>query len=426
MFSFELEKRGTDVKTEVLAGISTFLAMLYIIPVNAAIMSETGMPFDALVSATAVMTIVATLISAFWSNTPVAMSVGMGLNAFFTFGLVKGMGLSWQSALGVEVVSSVLYVLLTLTPLRQWIVASLPLDFKRAVSAGIGAFIAFIGLEQLHVIVHSDATLVTLGDMTQPSVLLGMFALMLTLGLMIRRCKAAFIIAIAVTTALAWVLGISPMPDAVVAMPASMAPIVMQMDIAFVMTLSAVPVILTFLVTDIFDTLGTLTGLGLRAGLFGQKHSPELLKAIEADAAGTMLSGLAGVTSTTPFIESAAGIEAGGRTGLTALVTALLFVLPLFLLPFFKAIPSFAIYPVLVLVGAVMFSELQAIDYSDPAIRFSTFFTVMGMPLTYSITDGLLLGALVYVAVRLMQGKIKENGGMLLLAAVGVVLFFFL
>jgi AGZA family xanthine/uracil permease-like MFS transporter len=335
MFSSELEKRGTDVKTEVLAGISTFLAMLYIIPVNAAIMSETGMPFDALVSATAVMTIVATLISAFWSNTPVAMSAGMGLNAFFTFGLVKGMGMSWQSALGVEVVSSVLYVLLTLTPLRQWIVASLPLDFKRAVSAGIGAFIAFIGLEQLHVIVHSDATLVTLGDMTQPSVLLGMFALMLTLGLMIRRNKAAFIIAIAATTALAWILCVSPMPDAFVSMPASMAPIVMQMDIASVMTLSAVPVILTFFVTDIFDTLGTLTGLGLRAGLFEQKHSPELLKAIEADAAGTMLSGLAGVTSTTPFIESAAGIEAGGRTGLTAL----LFVLPLFLLLFSKRSP---------------------------------------------------------------------------------------
>ena len=426
MLDFKLAQRGTDVRTEVVAGVSTFLAMLYIIPVNAAIMSEAGMPFDALVTATAVMTIVATLINALWSNTPVAMSVGMGLNAFFTFGLVKGMGMSWQSALGVEIVSSVLYALLTLTPLRRWIVESMPLDVKRAVSAGIGAFIAFIGLEQLHIVVRSDATLVKLGDLTQAPVLMGLFALVVALALLIRRVQGAFIVSIALTTVLAWTFGIAPPPDGFVSLPASMAPIWMQADIASVLTLSAVPVILTFLVTDIFDTVGTLTGLGLRAGLFSHKASPELEKAIEADAAGTLLSGFAGVTSTTPFIESAAGVEAGGRTGLAALVTALLFVLPLFLLPFFKAIPSFAIYPVLVLVGALMFSELQAIDFGDPAMRYSTFFTVMGMPLAYSITDGLLLGALVYVSVRLVQGRVLENKGMLLLAGVGVALFFFL
>ena len=426
MLDFKLAERGTNVKTEVVAGVSTFLAMLYIIPVNAAIMSEAGMPFDALVTATAVMTIVATLINALWSNTPVAMSVGMGLNAFFTFGLVKGMGMSWQSALGVEIVSSVLYALLTLTPLRRWIIESMPLDVKRAVGAGIGAFIAFIGLEQLHIIVHSDATLVKLGDLMQAPVLMGLFALVVALALLIRRVQGAFIVSIALTTVLAWALGIAPLPAGFVSLPASMAPIWMQADIASVLTLSAVPVILTFLVTDIFDTVGTLTGLGLRAGLFTHKASPELEKAIEADAAGTLLSGFAGVTSTTPFIESAAGVEAGGRTGLAALVTAMLFVLPLFLLPFFKAIPSFAIYPVLVLVGALMFSEVQSIDFGDPAMRYSTFFTVMGMPLAYSITDGLLLGALVYVSVRLMQGRVLENKGMLLLAGVGVALFFFL
>ena len=426
MIDFNLKARGTDLKTEIVAGVSTFLAMLYIVPVNAAIMSEAGMPFDALITATAVMTIVATLISAVWSNMPVAMSVGMGLNAFFTFGLVKGMGLSWQSALGVEVVSSILYMLLTFTPIRRWIVESMPLDIKRAVSAGIGAFIALIGLEQLHIIVRSEATLVKLGSLRETPVLMGLFALVLTMALMIRKIPGAFIVAIVLTTILAWLLGVASPPESFFSMPASMAPIIMKMDIPSVLTLSALPVILTFLVTDIFDTLGTLTGLGIRAGLFKKKDSSELQRAIEADAAGTMLSGLAGVTSTTPFIESAVGIEAGGRTGVTAIVTALLFILPLFMLPFFKAIPSFAIYPVLVIVGAVMFSELRSIDYSDPAIRYSAFFMVLGMPLTYSITDGLLLGALMYTLVRLFQGRAKENGGMLLLAAVAVLLFFFL
>ena len=424
---FKLKKHGTDVKTEVIAGISTFLAMLYIIPVNAAIMSEAGMPFDALVTATAVMTIIATLINALWSNTPVAMSVGMGLNAFFTFGLVKGMGMTWQTALGVEVVSSLLYVLVTLTPLRRWLIETMPLDFKRAVSAGIGAFISFIGLEQLHIIVKSDATLVTLGNLKETPVLMGILSLTFALFLVLRKVRGAFIISIALTTIVAWIFGISELPKNFVSMPASMSPLLFQMDIVEVLKWSMVPVLLTFLITDIFDTLGTLTGLGLRAGLFEGKRSVALEKSIEADAAGTFLSGFAGMTSTTPFIESAAGVEAGGRTGLTALVTALLFVLPLFALPFFKAIPSFAIYPVLILVGTMMFSELRFINYDDPAMQYSTFFTVLGMPITYSITNGLMLGAVIYVMVKMMQGEIRKvSKGMMVLAAIALLLFFFL
>ncbi|SFV51724.1 Guanine-hypoxanthine permease [hydrothermal vent metagenome] len=424
---FKLKEHGTDAKTEVIAGISTFLAMLYIIPVNAAIMSEAGMPYGALVTATAVMTIVATLMNAFWSNTPVAMSVGMGLNAFFTFGLVKGMGMTWQTALGVEVLSSVLYVVVTLTPLRRWLIETMPLDFKRAVSAGIGAFISFIGLEQLHIIVKSDATLVTLGNLKETPVLMGILSLALALFLLLRKVRGAFIISIAFTTIAAWILGVSELPKHFVSMPASMTPLLFQMDIVEVLKYSMIPVLLTFLITDIFDTLGTLTGLGLRAGLFEGKRSVALEKSIEADAAGTFLSGFAGMTSTTPFIESAAGVEAGGRTGLTALVTALLFILPLFALPFFKAIPSFAIYPVLILVGTMMFSELRSINYDDPAMQYSTFFTVLGMPITYSITDGLMLGAVIYVMVKMMQGEIiKVSKGMMVLAAIAVLLFFFL
>ena len=425
MIEFALKKHGTDVRTEAIAGMSTFLAMLYIIPVNAAIMSEAGMPYDALVTATAVMTVIATLLGAVWSNMPVAMSVGMGLNAFFTFGLVKGMGMSWQSALGVEVVSSILYVLVTLTPLRRWLLETLPLDIKRAVSAGIGAFIAFIGLEQMQVIVRSDATLVMLGDLKSPTVLFGLSSLGVALVLQLRGVRAAYIIAILLTTLAAWGLGEAPLPEGMVAMPASMAPIWLEMDIRSVLAWSVVPVILTFLITDIFDTLGTLTGVGLRAGLF--QNSKPLERSIQADAAGTLLSGFAGVTSTTPFIESAAGVEAGGRTGWTAVVTAVLFALTLFMLPLFKAIPSFTIYPILVLVGAAMFTEVMRIDTEDPAVRYSAFFMVMGMPLTYSITDGLLLGALVFVGVKVAK---REWGGigaaMLTLAFSGMVLFWLL
>ena len=219
--------------------------------------------------------------------------------------------------------------------------------------------------------------------------------------------------------------GIATPPGELLSLPASPAPILFQMDIRSVLTWSALPVILTFLVTDIFDTLGTLTGLGLRAGLYSRRKSRALQQSIEADAVGTLLSGFAGVTSTTPFIENAAGVEAGGRTGWTAVVTGLLFLLPLFMLPFFKAVPSFAIYPVLVLVGAAMFGELKHIDFDDPAVRYSTFFTVMGMPLFYSITDGLLLGAIVYAGIKVTTSGLRGLSPAMRVLAVAAALLFF-
>jgi len=226
---------------------------------------------------------------------------------------------------------------------------------------------------------------------------------------------------------LAWVIGVETLPKDFISMPASMAPIAFKLDIASALTLSLLPVIIIFLITDVFDTLGTLAGVGMRADLFKEKKSIPLQKTIEADAVATMVSGLAGVTSTTSFIESAAGVEEGGRTGLSAVVVGLLFILPLFLLPFFKAIPANAIYPILIVIGVMMFSELKHIDYDDPAVKYATFFIVMGMPLTYSITDGLLLGSLVYLLINLFLGKIKETSpAMLILAFVGIVVFFIL
>jgi len=424
---FELEKNNTTITKEFIAGMTTFFAMLYIIPVNASLMSHSGMPFDALVTATALMTIIATLFSGLWSNTPIAMSVGMGLNAYFTYGLVLGMKIPWQSALGIVFVSGILYLLIALTPVRAWIINTIPLDIKRATSAGIGAFIAFIGLKEMGIIVSSPATLVTLGDLSNPTILLGIFGLLSALVLSMLKVRAALILSIVITTLVAWVSGMSPMAKELISAPASVAPIAFEMDIASVLSLSMLPLIVTFLVTDIFDTIGTLIGVGLRAKLFKDNDSKALQKTMEADAGATILSGLMGVTSTTAFIESSAGVEEGGRTGLTAVFTALFFVLPLFFLPFFEAIPSFAINPIIVVVGSYMFSELKYIDYDDSATKYATFFIVLMMPLTYSITNGLLIGAFIYVIIKLFQKEWSVlKSAMGLMGLLAIVLFFIL
>jgi len=424
---FELKKHHTTVRQEVIAGFTTFLAMLYIVPVNAAIMSLSGMPYDALITATAVITLIASVLNGLWANTPIAMSVGMGLNAYFTFGLVQGMKIPWQSALGIVFVSGILYFIVSITPLRRWMIDTIPLDIKKAVSAAIGAFIAFIGLKEAGIIVDSKATLVTLGDMKSPSVMLALLGIVLGVWFYSKRIKAAFILSILITAAVAWLFGLSKIPQSFISLPASMLPIAFKMDISSALTLSLFPVVITFFVTDLFDTLGTLVGVGLRADIFKEKRSKELQKTIEADAVATVMSSFAGVSSTTSFIESAAGVEEGGRTGLSAIVTGLLFLLPLFFLPLFKSIHPNAIYPVLVIVGALMFSELKNINYKDPAIKFSTFFMVLMMPLTYSITNGLMFGAFMYIIIRLIEGEFREiKTAMGMLALIGILIFYIL
>jgi len=421
---FKLQQNGTTIKKEFIAGLTTFVAMLYIIPVNAGIMSQAGIPFDALVSATALITIIATIANGLWANTPIAMSVGMGLNAYFTFGLVIGMKIPWQTALGVVFISGVLYVLIALTPIRRWIIDTIPLDIKRASSAGIGAFIALIGLKEMGIIVSSKATLVTLGDISDPHILFGLFGLVVALLLSILKIRGALILSILITSSLAWISGFSPLPKEVVSAPASISDIAFELDIKDALSLILLPAIITFLITDIFDTIGTLVGVGLRADLFKDNNSTKLQKTMEADAASTVVSGLFGVTSSTAFIESATGIEEGGRTGLSAVFTGLLFILPLFFLPIFEAIPSFAIYPILIIVGSLMFSELGRIDYSDDAVKYATFFIVLMMPLTYSITNGLMIGAFVYSAIKLFKKEFDVlMSAMGLMALIAILLF---
>ncbi|WP_456479192.1 NCS2 family permease [Nautilia sp.] len=419
---FKLSQHNTTVSTEVRAGFTTFLAMMYIVPVNASIMSLTGMPFGALITATAVVTIISTVLNGFWSNTPVAMSVGMGLNAYFTFGLVKGMGIPWETALGIVMISGLLFLALSATRFRAWIFESVPVDLRRAISAGIGAFIAFIGLKGMGVIVDNPATLVSLGKIHDPNVLLGVFGFILAAIFYSYRIKGAFILSIAVTSVVAWIFGLAKMPEGVVSMPESMASIAFHFDLMSALKLSLLPVIVTFLVTDLFDTIGTLAGIGMRAGLF--KDPKELEKTLQADAAATVIGAGLGTSTTTSFIESAAGVEEGGRTGLTAVVTGLLFITTLFFLPLYKAIPDNAIYPILVMVGVLMFGELKEVDFKDTTTAVSVFMTVLLMPLTYSITIGLSAGFVIYFLLAILKGeKEKITMGTASIAVIGLLMF---
>jgi AGZA family xanthine/uracil permease-like MFS transporter len=420
---FKLKEHGTDVKTEFRAGFTTFLTMMYIVPVNAIIMSKTGMDFGALVTATALITIFSTILNGLWANTPIAMSVGMGLNAYFTFGLVLGMKIPWQSALGIVFISGIIFLALSFTKFRVWVMQSVPHDLRRAISAGIGAFIAFIGLKSMGMIVANPAVLVGLGNFKDSGVLLGVVGLVLVFGLYVWRVKGAFILAVILTSIIGWVFGIADAPKEFFSMPSSISPIAFELDITHALTLAFLPVIITFLITDMFDSLGTLAGVGYRAGLF-KDNGKDLQKTLEADAAATVAGSLIGVSTTTSFIESASGVEEGGRTGLTAVATGLFFILTLFMMPLFQAIPENAIYPVLVMVGVLMFSELSHINFDDIAINIATFLIVIMMPLTFSITNGLAFGFIAYLLIKLLKKEYESiNIGIISLAFISLMVF---
>jgi len=426
---FKLKERGTNVRTEFMAGLTTFLTMMYIVPVNGFILSDAGLPMGAVVTATALITILATIFNGLWSNTPVAMSVGMGLNAYFAYGLVLGMKIPWQTALGVVFISGVIFLILSFTRFRVWIMHSIPIDLRRAISAGIGAFIAFIGLKEMHIIVADKATFVTLGHFSDPHVILGAFGILLSLILYAYKIRGAFILSVAISSIIGWVfIGDLKPPSTIFSMPESISPIALHLDVMSALTLSLLPVIITFLITDMFDTLGTLTAVGARANLFqeGDDKDKSLEKTLEADALATVASALLGVSTTTSFIESASGVEAGGRTGLTAVFTGILFIGTLFLLPLFKAIPEPAILPILVAVGVLMFTELGKIDFTkmDIATATASFFALLLMPLTFSITNGLAAAFVAYTTIKLAKGEFKDlNLGVILIAIISLIVF---
>ncbi|ENQ6619199.1 TPA: NCS2 family permease [Campylobacter lari subsp. concheus] len=430
---FKLKEHNSDVKTEIYAGIATFLAMIYIIPVNANIMSNSGMPLEALIVATALVTIIATTFSAFFSNTPVAMSVGMGLNAYFTFSVCNTYQIPWQSALGAVFLSGIVFTLLSFTNFRIWVIKSIPNDLRKAISAGIGTFIAFMGLVQMGIITKSEATLVGLGDFSSTKVLFGLFGLFLVFVFWAWRIKAAFILAVFVSALCAWIFGIdgAKFPEQLFSMPVisgdnGLSAIFGKLDIKGALELSMIPIVLTFFVTQLFDSVGTITGVGSRGKIFDDPKQGEkkLGKTLGADAASSAMGAVVGTSTVTAFVESSAGVEAGGRTGLTALVTAICFVFTLFLLPVFKAIPANSIYPILVLVGVLMFMEVANINFKDKAIAVSAFFIIIMMPLTYSITTGFAFGFIAYLFMRIMQKEFdKINLGIIVLSAISLLVF---
>ncbi|MCE3047945.1 NCS2 family permease [Helicobacter sp. faydin-H23] len=422
---FGITQSGSNVKTELIAGFTTFIAMLYIVPVSSSILSDSGMPKGALITAVTLATVVATLLSGIWAKVPVAMSVGMGLNAYFSYGMVQGMGLSWEKALGIVFLSGIIFLLVSLTKIRTWLINSIPRGLRFALAGGLGAFICAIGLKSLGIIAISPIGLPELGSLNTPQAWIGILGVGMILWMSVKKIHASFILGILCCSLIAWFFGLAPLPQEVFSMPDSIAPIALKFDVVGVLTLALIPTIVSLLVLDLFDSLGTLAGVGAKIGLFQNKDNQGdklLEKTLEADAAATVIGASLGVSTTTSFLESASGVSAGGRTGLTSIFCALFFALSLFLFPIFASIPSFAIYPTLIVVGAMMFLEVKNIDFSDLPIGISAFFAIVLMPLTYSIANGLAGGFLVYILSCLALKQYQRiNLGVIVLGILSIL-----
>ncbi|MCB6183295.1 NCS2 family permease [Leeia sp. TBRC 13508] len=405
---FKLKEHGTDVKTEVIAGFTTFLTMAYIVIVNPGILSITGMDFNAVFVATCLAAALGTAIMALVANYPIALAPGMGLNAYFTFTVVKGMGVPWQAALGAVFISGVIFLAVSLFKVREAIVNAIPKSLKFAISAGVGLFLAIIALKGAGVIVGSPATLVTMGDLHDAKVLLAIFGFFLIVALEYRKVHGSIIIGILAVTVLSIILGLSKFEGVFAPVP-SMAPTFMQMDLNGALSAGLVGVIFVFFFVDLFDTTGTLVGVCHRAGLLDKDGKlPRLKRALMADSVAITAGAALGTSSTTAYIESAAGTSVGGRTGLTALVVALLFLACLWISPLAKTVPAYATAPALCYVAVLMTRGLAEIDWEDLTESAPAVITAVAMPFTYSIADGIAFGFISYVAIKLLAGRFAD------------------
>lgn len=405
---FKLGEHGTTVKREVLAGCTTFLTMAYITFVNPAILSDTGMDFGAVFVATCVAAAFGTLVMGLYANYPIALAPGMGLNAFFTYGVVLGLGYAWQTALGAVFLSGVIFVILSLLPVREWLINSIPRTLKMAISAGIGLFLGIIALENAGIVVDHPATLVTMGDMTAAPAILAMLGFVIIVALSRRQVPGAVIIGILAVTGLGVAFGITEWKG-LVSVPPDPSPTLLALDIVGALEVSLLAVVFTFLFVDLFDTAGTLVGVAHRAGLLDDEGKlPRLRKALLADSTATVVGAGLGTSSTTSYIESAAGVNAGGRTGLTAVVVAILFLFCLFFSPLAQTVPAYATAPALLYVACLMTRGLAEIDWEDATEYAPAVITAIAMPLTYSIADGLGLGFICYALMKVTSGKISE------------------
>ena len=405
---FELEAHGATPRGEVIAGVTTFLAMVYITVVNPAILSDAGMDFGAVFVATCIAAAAGTLAMGWLANYPIALAPGMGQNAFFAYAVVIGSGHHWQTALGAVFLSGVLFVVLSVLPVRQWLVDAIPRNLKLGMAAGIGLFIALVGLRNAGIIVDDDATRVSFGDFVSfgpAATLAGFIAIV---GLAARKVAGAVVIGMLGIAVAGWVFGGAPF-HGVAALPPSPAPVLFKLDIASALSLSMLTVILTMLLVDVFDTAGTLVGVATRAGLVGADGKlPRLRPALLADSGATLVGALSGTSSTTSFIESAAGVESGGRTGLSALVVAGLFLLCLLFAPLAESVPAYATGAALLYVACLMVRSVSDLDWNDLTEAVPAVTTAIAMPLSFSVADGIGVGFIAYTLIKALSGRFRE------------------
>ena len=407
--AFKLKKHGTDTRTEIMAGITTFMTMSYILAVNPQILSESGMDYGSVFTGTIIASVVAMLFMAFYANLPFGLSAGMGLNAFFTYTVVMQMGKTWQFALTAVFLEGIIFLLLSFVGLREAIFNSIPINLKKAVSVGIGLFIAEIGLLNAGILKVGEISL-SLGELTNANGFIFFFALIIMVVLTARNVKGALLWGILVSTILSLILGVTHFPDShIVSLPPTIAPVFFKLDFSNVFSLEMFSVLFSFLFVDIFDTLGTLTGVATKADMLDEDGNlPEIKKALLSDAIGTTLGSMVGTSTVTTFVESSSGVAEGGRTGLTALATAACFVIAAFFFPVFSIIPASATAAALVTVGLFMITTVVDIDFSDISEAFPAFMTILMMPLTYSIAEGISFGMISYALIKLLTGKGKE------------------
>ncbi len=422
---FRLSANGTDAKTEIMAGITTFFSLAYILAVNPQILSETGMDSGSVFTATILASIVATLLMAFYANYPFVLCAGMGLNAYFAYVVVIQNGHDWQFALTAVFIEGIIFLLLTFLNVREAIVNAIPMNMKNAVSVGIGLFIAFIGLKSANIIVNDDATFVKFGGFSSPEAIACLIGLIVIAFLQIRNVKGSLLIGIIVSTIAGIPLGITKL-DGLFSLPPSVMPTALafkDVGLSNILTADMFTVVVTFLFVDLFDTIGTLVGTASKANMLDEEGKlPNVKQALFADAVGTTVGAMLGTSTITTCVESASGIAEGGRTGLTSFTAAVLFAISLFLAPLFTAIPAAATAPALIAVGLFMVENITKIDFSDFTEALPAFLTIIMMPLAYSIGDGLMIGIISYSVCKILAGKFKESSIVMYILAVLFIL----
>ena len=405
---FKLKENNTNIKTEIIAGITTFMTMSYILAVNPAILSEAGMDKGGVFTATILASVIATVMMGIYANHPFALSAGMGLNAYFAYTVVLQKGNSWQFALTAVFIEGIIFLIMSLFKMREKIFNSIPMTLKKAVSVGIGLFIAFIGLSGSQIVVQGKGVPLTLGNLLTPGVAVTVFGLIVTGVLLHKKIKGAILYGIILSTILAIIVGIASLPEKVISIPPSVMPVAMKMEWSKVFTIDMAVTVFAFLFVDVFDTIGTLIGVSTKANMLDKDGNfPRVGKALLSDAVGTTVGAMLGTSTITTYVESSAGVSEGGRTGLTAIITSALFMLSLFLAPLFTMIPAQATAPALILVGLFMMSPIREIDFSDYTEAIPAFLTIVMMPFAYSIAQGIVFGMVSYVILKVLSGKFK-------------------